>query len=433
MSFYDTGLLSSSRWSLGASLQPAFAAFALLALLLCPGLRGAPAEAQAVHVRGGLPNVYAKAETGGALRVAYLGGSITAADGWRVLTTKRLKELFPKAQIEEIFAAIPGSGSDLGACRLERDVLSRKPDLLFVEFAVNDGAYPTPLIQRSMEGIVRQTWSRSPKADICFVYTLALNALPDLQAGRFQRAASDMEAVAEHYGIPSVHFGPEVARQASAGSLIFKAPASETSPQGNDKEGRLVFTNDGTHPIARGHAIYASVLAGAFPRLWEAGQPGAHGLGAPLVSEPWEKAGLVTVDSLVRSGEWTLLSPDDPRLTGQPGRISPPTLVSDKPGASVSFVFRGTVLGLVGMKGPDCAPFEVVVDDGAPERDTLHDAYSVPGHYRLRSWFLQRALPEGEHRVTIRVAERGKSDKGGPFFYLSGILIVGEPGALPKP
>lgn len=396
-------------------------------------LRAETAGIQAVHVRGGLPNLRAKAANGGVLRVAYLGGSITAAEGWRVHTTRYLKGLFPTARIEEIFAAVPGSGSDLGACRLERDVLSGTPDLLFVEFAVNDSAYPSELIRRSMEGIVRQTWSRYPAVDICFVYTLNADALPDLTAGRFQRAAVAMEAVAEHYGIPSVHFGPEVARRVTAGALVFKASASECSREGKDKEGRLVFTNDGVHPIAPGHELYAATLREAFPSLLKAGAPGVHKLPVPLTSKPWEKARLLPVETLERSGLWIPLQADDPRLAGQPGHLAPPTFVSDKSGSALSFVFRGTVLGLVGMKGPDCAPFEVVVDGAAPVRDTLHDAYSVPGHYRLRSWFFPRELPEGEHRVTIRVAERKDSDKGGAFLFLSGILIEGEAVASPMP
>ncbi len=64
----------------------------------------------------------------------------------------------PKAAFTEINAAIGGTGSDLGVYRLKQDVLDHKPDLMFVEFAVNDGATEPEQIYRSMEGIVRQTW-----------------------------------------------------------------------------------------------------------------------------------------------------------------------------------------------------------------------------------------------------------------------------------
>jgi lysophospholipase L1-like esterase len=74
--------------------------------------------------------------------VAYLGGSITAMNGWRNKTTDWLRTTYPGATFKEIHAAIGGTGSDLGVFRLGRDVLAHKPDLLFVEFATNDGGQP---------------------------------------------------------------------------------------------------------------------------------------------------------------------------------------------------------------------------------------------------------------------------------------------------
>ena len=57
-------------------------------------------------VRGGLPNVLAKWKTGKEVRIGYLGGSITAAPGWRVKSLKWLQEQYPAAKISEINAAI---------------------------------------------------------------------------------------------------------------------------------------------------------------------------------------------------------------------------------------------------------------------------------------------------------------------------------------
>ena len=79
------------------------------------------------------------------LTVAYFGGSITAGAGasneskcYRALTTAWLKEKYPDAQITEINAAIGGTGTSLGMFRCDRDVLQHKPDLIFMEFAIND-------------------------------------------------------------------------------------------------------------------------------------------------------------------------------------------------------------------------------------------------------------------------------------------------------
>ena len=91
------------------------------------------------------------------------------------------RQEFPKAHIEGINAGIGGTGCELGAYRLAHDVLCHKPDLLFIEFAVNDNADPSEQIVRTMEGIVRQAWQAEPELDICFVYTIEQSYLSDLQ------------------------------------------------------------------------------------------------------------------------------------------------------------------------------------------------------------------------------------------------------------
>ncbi len=188
--------------------------------------------AQEVHVRQGLPNFFAKASTpGSALKVAYFGGSITAQPGWRVKSLALLKHAFPEAKFSEIYAAIGGTGSDLGVFRLKQDVLDQKPDLIFVEFAVNDGQSGPPQILRCMEGIVRQTWRALPECDICFVYTINQELAPPLLEGNFPRAASAMERVADHYSIPSIHMAMEVARLAREGKLLWRSPLPKTDEE----------------------------------------------------------------------------------------------------------------------------------------------------------------------------------------------------------
>ena len=49
--------------------------------------------------RAGLPNFYAKLEAGQVVRIAYLGGSITAQEGWRPKTLAYFQKYFPKAKI----------------------------------------------------------------------------------------------------------------------------------------------------------------------------------------------------------------------------------------------------------------------------------------------------------------------------------------------
>ena len=95
----------------------------------------------------------ARARAGEKLTVAFFGGSLTWSanatepnvTGFRGLMAKYLTEKYPAAHFTFVDAAIGGTGSNLGMFRLERDVLSKHPDLVFLDFACNDGGQNTAL------------------------------------------------------------------------------------------------------------------------------------------------------------------------------------------------------------------------------------------------------------------------------------------------
>jgi len=339
---------------------------ALLSLMFATALTAqTPRPAVECEVRGGLPNVLAKlkaAEGGTEIRVAYLGGSITAAPGWRVKSLKWLQDRYPKAKLVEINAAIGGTGSNLGVFRNRQDVLAHKPDLLFVEFAVNDGGASPENIHRGMEGIVRQTWEANPATDICFVYTISEPVLPELKAGHCSRSATAMEVLADHYRIPSIHFGLQVKKMLESGELIFKG--ERTPENSKNAEARpLLFSTDGVHPLVEtGHELYLQTLA----RSWEALEgknpaPKPHTLDKPLREDHWAAAKLVPITPAMQEGPWTKLNPAE----GMAQRFSkqmPDMWLASQPGAALKFKFNGTVAGVYDLVGPDGGQLSVTVD-----------------------------------------------------------------------
>ncbi|MGB8355900.1 MAG: SGNH/GDSL hydrolase family protein [Chthoniobacteraceae bacterium] len=99
------------------------------------------------------------------LTVVFFGGSLTyganASDpgttSWRGLMMDYLHKKYPNTPFNFHDAAIGGTGSDLGMFRLQRDVLSKKPDLVFYDFTMNDGPDATnPEKLAAYEGILRK-------------------------------------------------------------------------------------------------------------------------------------------------------------------------------------------------------------------------------------------------------------------------------------
>lgn len=388
--------------------------------------------------RSGLPNFLAKVSKGGALKVAYLGGSITAAPGWRVKSRAWLQEQYPKAQFEEIHAAIGGTGSDLGVFRLGRDVLRHQPDLLFVEFAVNDGGAQPVRIHKAMEGIIRQTWKANPNTDICYVYTLTERMLGDLQSGKMPRAASAMEALADHYGIPSIHFGVEVARLESAGKLLFKAPKPKdftVKP--------MIFSTDGVHPhVQTGHQLYVEAIARSWPSITKAsGKPGAHKLKKPLRSDNWEKAKMVSIKPEMLSGEWKKL-PADHQLSKRFRRNMPELYQAVKPGATLKFRFEGITAGIFDILGPDGGQLFYQINESKGATRNRIDGYCT--YHRMSKLNVANEIAPGIHQVEIRLTpeqldkkrilfERNRHDLNAKpakyrdhTWYASSIMLIGD-------
>lgn len=394
------------------------------------------ADAVESHPRGGLPNFFQKLESGRDVRIAYLGGSITEAQGWRPLTLRWFQQHYPQSKVVETNAAISGTGSDFGVFRLEREVLQFSPDLLFVEFAVNDtGKDPQRIIQ-SMEGIVRKTWQHNPRTDICFVYTVSEKDIESIQRGKFQPTASAMERVADHYDIPSIHLGLNVVKQLDEGRLIFKGEQPKSEAEKAALNGRVVFSPDGTHPYPdTGHSLYLEAIVRSLPGLKSAEEPQAHMLAAPLDSGNWQNAQLVPFESVGHTGDWQAVDADS-----KPGRAAPGRTfhVAGQSGDAVTFRLRGTGFGLYSLKGPDVGNLSITVDGGEPLVTTLFDSLCVEDRFRIRPWIYPRPLGDGEHTVKIEI-HPDLPDKAGILkkpitskqfdarnFYLSDVLVKGD-------
>ncbi len=382
---------------------------ARIALLLCvcvhvPVLGAELQAAPAVecHPRGGLPNVLAKLEAGEEVRIGYLGGSITAQAGWRPKTLAWFAEQFPQAKVSEINAAIGGTGSELGGFRLEHDVLVHKPDLLFVEFAVNDGGTPPEQIYRCMEGIVRQTWRNDPKTDICFVYTLAGNMLETLQEGVFPRSASAMEKIAKHYGIPSIHMGLEVARLEREGQLIFKGAKPKTEQERAELGDRILFSPDAVHPYTdTGHQLYLEAIVRSMDRIRGRGIPVPHLLGDPFVADNWEEAKMIPLSRARLSDGWKRLDPETDGMAKRFGNRLPEVWQADQPGESIRFRVRSNVVRIYDLVGPDCGQITIEVDDEPAYVRPRFDAYCT--YHRLSYLTVGKAMDAGEHEITLTI------------------------------
>ncbi|MDP6634031.1 MAG: SGNH/GDSL hydrolase family protein [Phycisphaerae bacterium] len=396
------------------------------------------ARAKLVRPRGGMPNVLAKLNAGKEVAVGYLGGSITAQAGWRVMTLKWFQNTYPKAKVREINAAIGGTPCGLGVFRLQQDVLRHKPDLVFVEFAVNDGGTRAEDIWRAMEGIVRQIWTHDPTIDICYVYTIYTRGMPnDYAKGLCPRSVSAMEMIADHYSIPSINMGMRVVQLEQSGKLIYKLPKETPSP-----EGKIVFARDDCHPLPAGHKVYTDVITKAIVSMKSPAQPGPHAIRSPFIDDHWQAAKIVPLKKTMLTGGWKELTKDK-GLGRRFAKYMPELWEATKPGEKITFRFRGSKVLLYDLLGPDGGQAIITVDGKRRDKPAKRfDSFCT--YHRIATLNIADKLaPDKVHTVEIEihpdqpdrsaVTNREKSKKHfdpkryeGTAMRVAGVMIIGE-------
>lgn len=374
-------------------------------------------------VRGGAGHALEKLRRGGPFKVAYLGGSITeageAVEGWRTRATKWLRESYPLAQVAEVAAAIGGTESTLGAYRLEHDVLRHGPDLMFVEFACNDMAISVRDSRRAMESIVRQTWRKNPSTDIVFVYTITVKMTNDYVNARCHQVLAAHNEIADRYGIPSVDFGPRVVRLLKEGRLLMKSndlptPVPREDPE-HDRKVReamaswhgILFTNDGVHPRAEGHALYLESLTNLFAMAgMSAKSDHVAVLGEPMYKDgAIPDAKMVPVTSEMCSGDWQDVTSSTPFVGQFLGRTDT-MREANRPGSALKFRFSGSDCALYAVFGPNGGRIRISVDGKQVSVHDLFDKYCT--YYRLATVPID--ADPGVHDVEVRLIE-GQADR----------------------
>ncbi len=182
------------------------------------------------------------------LNVVFFGGSVTwganASDPQRTSYRGRmmtwLREKYPHTPITFHDAAIGGTGSQLGIHRLGRDVLSCAPDLVFLDFTVNDNAEGSDVEQlASYEHLVREMLAHG------------IAVMPVLMAFRWHAENTDAPLPARHqdhlkiaaaYGLPAANTVDYIRAKVKSEGLD---PAKDIWNIGND----------GAHPGDEGYQL----------------------------------------------------------------------------------------------------------------------------------------------------------------------------------
>lgn len=207
-----------------------------------------------IKYRTPLSNTYRKLTEDKELTVLYFGGSVTAGAGasdtnktsWRALTGKWFENRFPEAEITNINRALGESGSYLGVHRVQDDVIAAEPDLIFLEYSINDRYYHSSYEQTSIqvETLIREIRIALPETEIVLVLVTDSTCLEQNQQGQLHTQAEAHERIANKYGLTTLHVGLALAKEANYDKAIFESE----------------YATDIVHLTDKGYEVYYRVI-----------------------------------------------------------------------------------------------------------------------------------------------------------------------------
>lgn len=344
-----------------------------------------------------LRRVFEKAERGEPITLGVIGGSITqwvmaSAPQFRYANrvAEWLQARFPRSDIRLINAGRGATGSNYAALRAHRDLFVQQPDLVILEFAVNDGTEVS--FGETLEGLLRQTLQQPQQPAVVMLFMMRRNG---------GNAQERLSSVGTHYHIPMTSYRDALWPEIDAGRMTWE----EISP-------------DEVHPNDLGHAHAAACVTHLFERTLEQEVNATPTpFPKPLYSDAFESTQLLEATSLVpvQSRGWWLDSHGEPW----------PCWVSQKPGSSITFEVAGQTILLMFFRKNGAFGRAAVQVDNRPE--TLHDAWfdQTWGGYR-ETVVIAAGLPHVRHRVRIRLLDQRNPNSSGDEFRILGLGTAGR-------
>lgn len=204
-----------------------------------------------------------RARAGERLEVVFFGASLTwganasepLRTSYRAEVARRLEREYPQARFHFHDAAIGGTGSQLGVFRLDRDVLTHKPDLVFLDFSANDDiTSDTPETLASYEAILRRLVAEARVPVVQVIFPFKWNVAAKSTAGMKRRDAH--LALAAAYGTA---VGDAIAL------AIDRVGRGETTLE-------TLWPVDGVHPCDDGYQLFADAAWDAFQAAVQGGK-----------------------------------------------------------------------------------------------------------------------------------------------------------------
>jgi len=166
---------------------------------------------------------------------------VNSFGSYPLLVLKKLKEKYPNAVINVINTSIGGENSVNGEKRFKTQVLTHNPDILFIDYALNDRSIGIEESRKAWEKMIKKAFKKN-------IHIILLTPSPDLNEN-----LSDPENRLEQHA--------EMIRNLAKKYTAGLADSYLAFLKINNSEGKLEdYMAQNNHPNEKGHTIIANEI-----------------------------------------------------------------------------------------------------------------------------------------------------------------------------
>lgn len=164
--------------------------------------------------------------------------AVNTLESYPYLVLKELKSQYPYAVINVINTSVGGENSQSGAQRFEAEVLTHRPDVLFIDYALNDRRIGLDTAELAWEKMIKAALARDIKV---ILLTPSPDQSVDLKASNsiLDQHSNQIRALSEKHEIGLVDSYRKFKKEVNTGTDL-----SDLMSQGN-------------HPNEKGHELIA--------------------------------------------------------------------------------------------------------------------------------------------------------------------------------
>lgn len=184
-----------------------------------------------------MKKVMERAAAGEDITIAYIGGSITEGynAGTQEIYAKLSYEFFAdnygsRDTVHYVNAGLSGTPSTLGLIRSDRDVFEYEPDILFIEFAVNDSKADS----RAYDSLIMKALRQENEPAVVLLFSV-------IESGYTMQ--DDMAATGFYYSLPLISMKNAIWPEIEAGRMTWDD-----------------WSKDESHPNEYGQSVYADFI-----------------------------------------------------------------------------------------------------------------------------------------------------------------------------